>query len=203
MSNLSDDYFALLDEPRQPWFDAEAIKARFHARAAKEHPDVALPSGESGSAEAFSRLNVAYAILSDPRARLRHLLELEEGAAAPRHQPVPDRVGAIFAKMGGRKQEIDRFLKKRADAGSALAKAMLAHEQYQLAEEAEEWLAELETERAGWLARLPEINALWTRAGSDRVPLLAELADISQALGYLDKWCAQMREGLVRLQLEE
>jgi len=200
---MNDDYFALLGEPRRPWLDAGALKTRFHARVAREHPDVADTAGKGGDAGAFSRLNVAYGVLNDPRARLRHLLELEQGEASPRHQPVPERIGAIFTRMGGRKQAIDRFLKKRAGAGSALARAMLADEQYQLAEQAEAWLAELEAERGWWLARLPEIDALWNREGSDRAALLPELAAIAQALGYLDKWCAQMREGVVRLHLEE
>jgi DnaJ-domain-containing protein 1 len=33
------DYFALLDEPRQPWLDEEALKAKFFALSTSVHPD--------------------------------------------------------------------------------------------------------------------------------------------------------------------
>ena len=33
------DYFALLDEPRRPWLDPEAIRQKFFARSGGVHPD--------------------------------------------------------------------------------------------------------------------------------------------------------------------
>ena len=189
------DYFALLGEPRRPWLDEEALKTRFHALTAERHPDVAREE-DSGP---FSALTVAYRVLSDPRARLRHLLELEAPQEPFRGIPAPASVGELFPVMGAKKQALDAFLKKRAASASALAKALLLPEQYALQEELESLLQVLEAERNRWLQEIPALDAAWT-AGERPVPQLAKTA---QALGYLDKWSAQIREGLVRLQIEE
>ncbi len=190
------DYFALLEIPRRPRPDEEMLKRLFHARAAHEHPDVA--TAEAGGD--FAQLNLAYQNLSDPRLCVRHLLELERGGAGARHQAVPEAVAVLFTEMGALKQRLDDFLRRRSAATSALAKAMLAGEGYTLAEEAERWLERLEGERASWLEQLAALDARWEEGA--RESLYAPLGEVAQALGYLDRWCAQVREALVRLQLE-
>jgi len=194
------DHFASFGEPRRPWLDEEALKARFHALTTRHHPDVAENAGEA--ANPFAALTVAYRVLGDARARLRHLLELEAPEEPFRGVPAPASVGDLFPEMGAKKHALDAFLKKRADATSALAKALLASEQFALQEELEDWLGILEAERTKWLARLPELDAAWMHAAGDQAKRpVREVAETAQALGYLDKWSAQIREGLVRLQI--
>ncbi len=191
------DHFARLGEPRRPWLDDEALKARFHALTAEHHPDVAAADSPD-----FAALNVAYQTLREPHARLRHLLELDapEWTALHRHShpPAPQVIGALFGEMGDKKQSVDSFLKKRAGADSALARAMLMGDQLMLQDELQEWLAVLEAEKARWLARLPALDAAWQADPAATVPQIAETA---QALGYLEKWTAQIREAAVKLQL--
>jgi hypothetical protein len=191
------DHFAVLEEPRRPWLEEEALKARFHALTAEQHPDVAEAGSGSGP---FAALTVAYRVLSDPRTRLRHLLELEAPEEPFRGVVAPPTVGALFLEMGSKKQKLDGFLKKRSAAGSALAKALLLAEQYALQEDLEALLGVLDAERGRWLETLPALDAAWEDGGTER-PIKA-VAETAQALGYLDKWIAQVREGLVRLQIE-
>ncbi len=188
------DYFALLEIPRRPLTDDAALKARFHELTAGQHPDVAEAEGEGNP---FADLTVAYRTLSEPRTRLRHLLELEAPELSFRGLAVPAGVDRFFLEAGQRKQALDAFFQKYRAASSVLARALLAPEQYEHLERVEALLAGLTAERESWLARLPELDAQW---GNGERPIAA-LVEIAQALGYLDRWIAQLREGLLELQL--
>ena len=81
------DCFALLGEPRRPWLDAEALKAKFLTRSAEVHPDRVHQSSEADKLAAnqrYTELNAAYNCLREPRHRIRHLLELELGQQTSR-----------------------------------------------------------------------------------------------------------------------
>lgn len=99
------DYFALLNEPRSAWLDADALKEKFHARARSAHPDA--------GGTTFQELNVAYRVLADPKSRLAHLLELNGAKPAAITQPPPDLVELFFATGRALKSsriEIDNHL---------------------------------------------------------------------------------------------
>ena len=61
------DCFAIFDEPRRPWLDADALKKKFHALTAAHHPDVAR--GEKNREVDFAELNAAYEIVGDDKKR--------------------------------------------------------------------------------------------------------------------------------------
>ena len=74
------DAFALLDEPRQPWLEVEALKTKFLSRSAATHPDKFQDPTEKAAAQTrFADLNSAHETLRDPKRRLQHLLTLESG----------------------------------------------------------------------------------------------------------------------------
>jgi len=191
------DHFACLGEPRRPWLDEEALKAKFHALTAEHHPDVA-----GADAPDFSAINVAYGVLRDPRTRLRHLLELEAPGRLAGRQAVPPPIVELFTAMGDKKQSLDRFLEKRAAAGSALGRAMLASEQFRLQEEVEEWHGVLQAEKARWLDQIPALDDAWLAGPAERDGVAVRVAETAQALGYLEKWAAQLWDGLVKLQAD-
>jgi curved DNA-binding protein CbpA len=186
MTNL----FALLDEPSRPWLDPEALKEKYHRLTARQHPDVA------GATADFSEINHAYQTLGDPAARLRHLLELESSDALSRAQPVPEEIATFFAPVAEARQAVDAFLKKHAASPSALARALLSTEQYQVQERLEETLAALQREQDRLLARVREADDLWF---ADRAAALDLLPALWQSLGYIAKWLATLRESLFRL----
>jgi curved DNA-binding protein CbpA len=184
------DYFALLGETQRPWLDPDALKAKYHTLTASQHPDVA------GATADFAEINRAYQTLSDPAARLRHLLDLESPAAMSRTQPVPEDIAAFFTPVAATRQAVETLLKKHAAAASPLARALLSSEQYQVQDSLEQTIAALQQKQETLLLNLREADALWQ---SDRQAALAALPELWQSLGYLAKWLATLRESLFRL----
>ena len=87
------DNFLLLDEPRRPWLDADALKRKFLARSAEVHPDRTHNAAESEKLAAnqrYTALNAAYNCLREPKDRVRNLLELELGQKPSDLTSVPD-----------------------------------------------------------------------------------------------------------------
>src|SRR5476651_643539 len=96
------DYFALLNEPRRPWLDADSLKQKFLALSANAHPDKihsASESDKSAAGKQFAELNAAYNCLLEPKSRLLHLLELELGAKPRDIQQIPAALADLFAEI--------------------------------------------------------------------------------------------------------
>ena len=77
------DNFALLNELRRPWLDPDLLRQKFLALASNLHPDRVHNAGETEKAAAtkhYAQLNAAFNCLAEPKLRLLHLLELEQGA---------------------------------------------------------------------------------------------------------------------------
>ncbi len=191
------DFFALLGEPRRPWLDPERVKDRFHALSREHHPDQQAAGSNAETDASFAQLNQAQATLRDPKARLRHLLELEHpqirlsGPAT-----VPATLADLFAPIHGLVQATDALLAKKSSAPSALAKALLAREEFSLREQAERRLEELETLHAAAVSELQAFDAVWDA----RQPKSDErLHDLYQRFAYLSRWTEQLRERLFQL----
>ncbi len=184
------DFFALFEEPPRPWLEAEALKAKYHRLTALHHPDVAGPSAD------FAEVNRAYQTLSDPAARLRHLLDLETPAAISRSQPVPEEIASFFTPVAEIRQAVDAFLRQHAAAASPLAKALLSTEQYKVQERLEQTISTLRQKQDSLLAQVRETDALWL---ADRPAALLALPALWQSLNYTAKWLATLRESLFRL----
>jgi len=169
------DYFALLGEARRPWIDPESLKVKYFALA-RERP-------------ADAELNEAYRVLSDPRLRLRHLLTLE-GMNLKANREIPPVLAELFWKTGTLLREVDRWLLRLADAGSALSRALLSGERAKLAHRLSEHEAKLDAAYEEALDRLREIDR------PDEKGLLLELSD---SLAYLTRLRDQVKEKRVRL----
>ena len=191
---MTPDYFALLGEERRPWLDSERVKDTFHRLSRTEHPDQA--DVEAGAD--FARLNQAQATLRDPKARLRHLLELEHPEVrltGPSN--VPAGLADRFVSIHGLLRGSDALLKKKATAASALAKALLAREELTAHEKIERALEELATLLDAAEGELQSFDARWTTA---RPPDAADtLLSLYQRFSYLSRWTEQLRERLFQL----
>ena len=192
---MADDLFALLGEARRPFLDPERIKDRFHELSRSQHPD--QHGGEDASGVEFARLNGAQATLRDPKARLRHLLELEyPQARLTGPTTVPGALADLFAPVHGLLQEIDALLAKKAAATSALARAVLARPEMALREEAERRLATLDGLHMTALADLKAFDRRWEPRPPDAED---RLRDFYQRFSYLSRWIEQLRERLFQL----
>ena len=98
------DYFALLDEPRRPWLEPEALKTKFLKLAAEIHPDRKHGAGKIEKAAAnrsYAELNAAFNCLAEPKLRLLHLLELERGCETKGYPANSIRARRLVCRSGG------------------------------------------------------------------------------------------------------
>ena len=122
---MTTDFFALLQEPRRPWLDAEQLKSRFHALSTEAHPDrfhQAAVSERESATHRYASLNAAYSALKEPKDRLLHLLELERGGRPEDIQKIPPGTMDLFVEIGQACRDVDAFLKERSEVTSPLLK---------------------------------------------------------------------------------
>ena len=200
------DYFQLLDEPRQPWLDADALKQKFLARSGKMHPDRfhTAPAGERETAgRLYAELNAAWQCLREPKERLRHLLELERGAAPADIQRVPPELTDRFFSIGRLCREATVFLEEKARTTSPMMRAQLYARGAELADQLLVLQQQVNGTRDALLAELVTTNPAWTAAmtmdPAQREPVLTRLEEIYRLLGYFARWSEQLQERIVQL----
>src|SRR5277367_1619702 len=133
------DNFALLNEPRRPWLDADLLKQKFLALASDAHPDRVHNASESEKAKvtsSYTQLNAAYNCLAEPKLRLLHLLELELGTKPKDIQQIPPALADLFAEVAANCRNTDVFLAEKGKVTSPLL-------QIQLFERGQDWVEKL------------------------------------------------------------
>jgi len=199
------DYFALVDEPRRPWLDADLLKQKFLTLSAKVHPDKihsAVDSEKIAASKKFAELNAAYNCLVNPKSRLLHLLELELGAKPKDIQQIPNALADLFAEVSAVCRDADRFLAEKAKVVSPL----LQVEQFERAQEWIEKLNVLQKKLGGLreqlLSGLKSLDTKWVVTDSKtRGDLLSELEKLYRLFSYFNRWNAQIQERIVQLSL--
>lgn len=210
MAATPDDYFALLDQPRRPWLDPEALKATFLARSSEVHPDRLNAASDEQRQAAHQRsteLNAAYQCLREPRTRLRHLLELELGRPAVVVQDIPPALMEQFLQVGALCREVDTVLRETPTQASPLLKVRRARLGLEWDARLAAALEQLTAQQAQLGAELRALNASWEAAseksGPERTAALplARLEEIYRWLSFLGRWEAQLRERRLHLAL--
>jgi curved DNA-binding protein CbpA len=115
------DYFALLEQPRVPWLEPDALKEVFRRKTLEQHPDITT----SGSEGRFAELNEAYQVLQDPKRRLQHLLELQGSPLSRTAESVPGELQELFLRIGERNQQTKLLLERMRGQSSALERSLL------------------------------------------------------------------------------
>jgi hypothetical protein len=193
------DYFALLNEPRRPWLDADSLKIKFHTLSADVHPDRVHQSSEGDKLAAnrrYTEFNAAYNCLRESRSRIRHLLELELGHKPSDLTNVPDDLLDLFFQVGKVFRDVDAFLVEKAKATSPML-------QVQFFEHGQDWVerlglvrGQISARREGLIAELQALDATW--AASTAKPA-DRLLEIWRLLSFYDRWLAQIQERVVQL----
>jgi DnaJ-domain-containing protein 1 len=198
------DYFVLLKERRRPWLEPGALKAKFLALAAEAHPDKQQIESEAQKlavSRHYAELNAAYHCLAEPKSRLFHLLELEQGAKPADIQQIPDTLAELFAAVAMTCRNTDTFLKANHQATSPL----LQVQQFERSQEWVEQLRNLQARLAGLhhklVEELKQLDASWMSATSDRTVLLNRLEELYRLFGYFNRWNSQIQERIVQLSL--
>jgi DnaJ-domain-containing protein 1 len=198
------DYFALLHEPRRPWLDPHALKATFLRLAAQSHPDKAGPDDKAAANQRYTDLNAAYHCLLDPKERLRHLLELESGAAPKDVQSLPPGTMDLLVEIGQVCRETDQFLATKSKTTSPLLKVGMFEPGLAWTGKLNELRQRIDARRAELLSELQNMNAAWETApppgAAARAALpLERLEQVYRALSYMARWSGQIQERLVQL----
>ena len=199
------DYFALLNEPRRPWLEPEALKTKFLKLAAAAHPDKRRGANETEKNAAnrrYAELNAAYQCLSEPKSRLRHLLELELGAKPKNVQQIPPALANLFAEVATLCRDTDAFLAEKGKATSPLL-------QVGFFERAQEWterLSAIQKKFNGLRGRLTGdlklLDKKWVATGTaTHGEILPKLEELYRSFGYFNRWHSQIQERIVRLSL--
>lgn len=178
------DHFAVLGLPRRPGLDEEALKSNYLRLAAALHPDA-----NGGDAERFRELQEARRILTDPAARVRHLLEGENaGAAAAKSPP-----GDLFLVVAGALEAAKKATVECEGCRSAIARAAVIPKLRAVESRlvvAKELVAKRREDRFG---QIKEQDALWP-AGDFTI-----LAESAGELVYLNRWDKELKESHFQL----
>src|SRR5690348_8355916 len=117
------DYFALLEMPRQPWLEEDAVRAQFQRLAAAAHPD-----GGGGDSARFVALNEAWQTLRSPTTCLRHYLELTNPELLRPSGAMAGSNGDLFMDIAEAQQRATAVAARIAEARTPLARAILEPE---------------------------------------------------------------------------
>lgn len=181
------DFFALLQQPRQPWLDPEGLKQQYHQLTRAAHPDV--QSREP--VENFETINEAYRVLLDPKLRVQHLLSLEGAISPATNRAVPEEMQKLFLEIGSLAQNSQRLLEKMGNAKSALSRSLLRPQLLDLQRQTQEFLQRLNFSYEGCIAELQGLNALWLTNKPEAMERLRLLYD---RISYFSRWLAQLNE---------
>jgi curved DNA-binding protein CbpA len=199
------DYFALLNEPRRPWLDADLLKQKFLALASEVHPDRVHNASESEKfavTKRYTELNAAFNCLAEPKSRLLHLLELELGAKPKDVQQIPAVLANLFAEIATVCHKADEFFAEKSKVTSPLL-------QVQLFARAQEWIEKLNSLqrklnglREKLTGELKSLDGKWIENNSEtRGGLLKKLEELYRLFGYFNRWNNQIQERVAQLTL--
>ena len=185
---MTDFFFVFGLQPR-PVIDLAVLKNLFAARSRTAHPDHSVNAD-------FVELNEAFRTLSDPVARIGHLLALtgDEIPAATSSSEVSRWFGPVATAI----QNFDRAFQPVAQENSALLRAVKIQEMQSTVSELDKISNSLISEIDRVLQKLAEVDAHWPANMTRERPALARIAS---DLRFLQKWLAQIGER--RLRFEE
>jgi curved DNA-binding protein CbpA len=202
------DSFALLNEPRRPWLDADALKQRFHELSNPVHPDRVHSASEGEKQRAnqrYAELNAAYNTLREPRDRLLHILELELGSKPKDVQRIPPGTMDLFVEVGQLVRDVDAFLVERGKVTSPLLKVQMFERGMDWTDKLQALQQRINGKRDELAGELQQMNATWDAApaigSADRARVLPleRLEQIYRVFSYIARWSEQINERVVQL----
>ncbi|PWU19408.1 MAG: hypothetical protein C5B50_06630 [Verrucomicrobia bacterium] len=203
------DYFTLLQEPRRPWLEAEALKRKFLTLSAHAHPDrvhQASPGEKETAQRDYAELNAAYQCLLDPKERLRHFLELESGSKPKQVERVPQELMDRFMEVSRLCREANALVAEK----NVIASPLLKVELFERNQSCIDQLTALQRRVQGWneeaMNEVRGIDERWTNAergidGDQRGEILIRLEELYRLLSYFARWGSQIQERMVQLSL--
>jgi curved DNA-binding protein CbpA len=181
------DFFALFDQPRQPWLEPDVVKEKYHQLTRVAHPDV----GAHAASIKFEEITEAYRVLSDPKLRIQHLLTLEGRPSAAVNRVVSEDLEKLFLQIGTLSQKTEQLLARMTSGNNALALSLVKSESSELRSQIERLLVEVAHGYERCVAELSELNEGWNR---NRSTAMLQLETLHARMSYLSRWLAQLKE---------
>lgn len=194
------DYFAALDQPRRPWLDPEALKEKFHELSAVVHPDRLHNSDadlRQQASERYAELNAAYQCLRNPKARLEHLCQLENGAKPGDLRAIPNDVMQFFGEVGALLRETNGLVTEKAAVTSAILRVGLLEKSMPYLEKISKLQASIQTRLQGVTDELRALDREWDeclRSPDRRAAALASAERLYHLFGFFERWAGQLQE---------
>jgi curved DNA-binding protein CbpA len=189
------DHFKRLGFIPRPWLEQDDIKQRFLDLSAELHPDKASPHEKLRAEHDFQSLNESFIILRDTRSRLHHFLELSGFPKQDHVQDVPSAALAFFSEIATITTSADSLLREKSAAVSPILKV-------QFAEKSMEQLDAIQhlQQRLGAAVQQIESRLQSISAANPPDPLiLRTLAGDAAALGFFNRWQAQLNDRIAAL----
>ncbi len=202
------DHFALLNEPRHPWLDVDALKQKFLQFSGEVHPDRvhnASAAQKEAANKRYADLNASYNVLREPKERLLHLLEVELGEKPKDIQRIPPGTMDLFVEVGQTCRDVDAFIAQKANVTAPLLKVQMFEKGMEWTDTLNQLQQKINGKRDELSAELQQMNAVWNNApaiGSpDRVKALPleRLEQIYRVFSYVARWTEQIQERVVQL----
>jgi len=202
------DHFAVFGEPRRPWLDPEALKAKFLALSADVHPDRthnAPADRQHAAQQRYAELNAAYQCLREPKERLQLLLELECGQRPERIQQIDSAGMSRLIEVGQLCRAADALIEEQARETSPLLLVGLFERAAQIADQLKELQAKLKSQHDALELELWNLNLSWEPKAIMVAPqqidasLYNRLAQMHREFSYLRRWSQQLQDRIVRL----
>ena len=187
------DYFALLEQPRRPWLDENALREKFHQLARASHPDTSSKTNIE-----FASLSEAFRVLSDPTSRLQHLLQLESNTRASNGNGLPKDLEELFPNMTAVIRMADDLLKRTRATTNALSRSLFKSELLTIQNQIAESLARLSELYEQTISELRMLDESWTTVPS---PDFSHLRQLYLKISYLSRWITQLEEKKLQLSL--
>lgn len=155
--------------------DLEALRKVYQDIAAQNHPD------SGGDQVAFERVNAHYNELKSPSRRLKAFMDAKGLEHDPRGAVSNDLMD-LFMLVGSLLQNTDSFLRKKSQATSILAKALLEAESMETQDQLSKLIASVEE----------KIETLTGSFSKDLQTM--DLPALARNLSFLEKWQAQLQQ---------
>jgi DnaJ-domain-containing protein 1 len=192
-SSQGQNHFSRLGVRPQLWIEPDALTERFLELSAQLHPDKADPWERANAEREFRSLNESFNILRNTRSRVLHFLELS-GARQQEHvQTVPPNAVAFFSQVASVTSRADALLKEKAAASSPMLKVHFMERGMEVVDAIEELQQKLRS----------AVGEIELRLRSASIPpdedALRRLVEDAGALGFFDRWQAQLQERIAAL----
>jgi curved DNA-binding protein CbpA len=182
------DCFAVLGIERRPVVPEYVLQLAYHKKSKSLHPDRA----EGGD---FSSVNAAFQIVSNPAARIQHLLKLEFGEAGDRQ--IGADLGALFGTVVKALGRADEELGSISSQSSPLLRAFAFQRLDSIRDALDDAEKQIATKESELHSRIAAVDQIWLH---DRRQCQKPLAEIAVDLTFVQKWLAQVRDRKIRLE---